>query len=112
VANLVDNAVRFARSTVTVVVERVGPWAVLSVEDDGPGVSPGDRERVFERFVRLDSHRDRASGGSGLGLAIVRELVEAAGGSVTLEGPSRFVVRLPAFDVSAVPQAQERTMAP
>jgi len=115
VENLVENAARFAGSTVTVAVERIGPWAVLCVDDDGPGVSENDRERVFERFVRLDHHRDRASGGSGLGLSIVRELVEAAGGTVALEGPSptsRVVVRLPVADFSAVPQAQESTMAP
>lgn len=114
VANLVDNARRFARSTITVAVERVGAVAVLAVEDDGPGVHQADRERVFERFVRLDQHRDRASGGSGLGLAIVRELVEDAGGTVAFEGPSptsRVVVRLPATDLSASPQAPERTMA-
>ncbi len=115
VANLVDNATRFARSAVSVAVERVGAWGVLSVEDDGPGVGQAERERVFERFVRLDHHRDRVSGGSGLGLAIVRELVEAAGGTVALEGPaptSRVVVRIPAAELSAVPQEQERTMAP
>jgi len=115
VANLVDNATRFARSAVSVAVERVGAWGVLSVEDDGPGVSQADRKRVFERFVRLDHHRDRLSGGSGLGLAIVRELVEAAGGTVALEGPaptSRVVVRIPAAELSAVPQEQECTMAP
>jgi signal transduction histidine kinase len=113
VANLVENALRFARTSVTVAVERLGPWGILSVEDDGPGVPDADRERVFERFVRLDQHRGRASGGSGLGLAIVAELVEAAGGSVALEGPSptsRFVVRLPAADVSAVPQARQSSL--
>lgn len=115
VANLIDNAVRFARTTVTVDVERVGAWGVLSVEDDGPGIPEAERERVFERFVRLDQHRDRASGGSGLGLAIVRELVEAAGGTVAFKRAattSRVVVRIPAVDLSAVPQEPERTMAP
>jgi len=115
VANLVGNASRFARTTVVVAVERVGAWAVLSVEDDGPGVAHADRERVFERFVRLDQHRDRVSGGSGLGLSIVRELVEAAGGTVAFEGPSptsRVVVRLPAADLSATPQDPQGTMTP
>jgi signal transduction histidine kinase len=114
VANLIENARRFARSTVTIAVQRVGAVAVLAVEDDGPGVAEADRERVFERFVRLDQHRDRATGGSGLGLAIVRELVDAAGGTVAFEGPSptsRVVVRLPVADLSALPQAPERTMA-
>ena len=114
-ANLVDNAVRFATSRVTVTVERVGPWGVLTVEDDGPGVGEEDRSRVFERFVRLDQHRDRTTGGSGLGLAIVVELAEAAGGTVTLDGPaptSRFVVRLPAQQLSALAQSTGRTLAP
>jgi signal transduction histidine kinase len=113
VANLLDNARRFARARITVAVERVGEWGVLSVEDDGPGVGGADRDRVFERFVRLDQHRDRTSGGSGLGLAIVAELAEASGGSVTIEGPSpssRFVVRVPIAAVSVVPQPKERTL--
>ena len=56
----------------------------LTVADDGPGIPPGDRARVFDRFTRLDWDRGRESGGAGLGLAIVRELVAAHGGSVTL----------------------------
>jgi signal transduction histidine kinase len=70
----------------------------LCVADDGPGVPAEDRERVFERFTRLDDDRSRASGGSGLGLAIVRELARAAGGGIRLEdaGPGlRAVVTLP-----------------
>jgi signal transduction histidine kinase len=54
------------------------------VSDDGPGILPAQRERVFERFARLDDARDRDAGGSGLGLAIVRELVQRLGGTVTL----------------------------
>jgi signal transduction histidine kinase len=78
--NLVDNAVRHARSSVRV---SVGPgW--LAVTDDGPGIPAADRDRVFDRFTRLDSGRGRDSGGAGLGLAIVRELVAAHGGTVTL----------------------------
>jgi signal transduction histidine kinase len=74
----------------------------VSVVDDGPGIAEADRERVFERFTRLDQARDRGSGGSGLGLAIVRELVARAGGSIVLasadqaEGPGlRATVSLP-----------------
>ena len=58
-------------------------WLV-TVTDDGPGIPAADRERVFDRFTRLDDARGRDSGGTGLGLAIVRELVAAHGGSVTL----------------------------
>ncbi|HST66722.1 MAG TPA: ATP-binding protein [Mycobacteriales bacterium] len=78
--NLIDNAVRHARSSVRV---SVGP-ARLCVTDDGPGIPAADRERVFDRFTRLDTDRGRISGGAGLGLAIVRELVTANGGTVTL----------------------------
>ena len=70
----------------------------LAVSDDGGGVPEADRERVFDRFARLDDARDRDSGGSGLGLAIVRELVTRHGGRVWLEdaGPgTRAVVLLP-----------------
>jgi signal transduction histidine kinase len=85
VANLVDNAVRHARSGVVLAVRAEGGRAVLTVVDDGPGIPAGDRERVFERFARLDDARDRDAGGTGLGLAIVRELLRRSGGSISLE---------------------------
>ena len=78
--NLVDNAIRYARSRVTVTVAP----GTMTVADDGPGIPAADRARVFDRFTRLDWDRGRESGGAGLGLAIVRELVAAHGGSVTL----------------------------
>lgn len=99
VDNLVANALRHARSDVTVDVRREGADAVLRVTDDGPGIAPEDRVRVFERFGRLDEARSRDAGGSGLGLPIVRELVRAHGGTVHLEDAEpglRAVVRLPA----------------
>jgi signal transduction histidine kinase len=101
VANLVDNAVRHARTQVEVAARVDQNWAVISVSDDGPGIAPGDRERVFERFTRLDDARGRNSGGAGLGLAIVRELVIRAGGAVAfgaVEDPwtTRAELRLPA----------------
>jgi len=100
VRNLVDNAVRHAASTVAVGVRQLGDRVELTVDDDGPGVPVADRERVFERFVRLDEARARDAGGSGLGLAIVRELVTAHGGEVAVEqaplGGARFRVLLPA----------------
>jgi signal transduction histidine kinase len=85
VANLVDNAVRHARSSVVLAVRAEGGRAVLTVVDDGPGIPAGERERVFERFARLDDARDRDAGGTGLGLAIVRELLRRSGGSISLE---------------------------
>jgi two-component system OmpR family sensor kinase len=73
----------------------------FAVEDDGPGITPGERERVFERFNRTDAARDRASGGTGLGLAIVRAIVEAHGGRVTAgessAGGARIELELPRF---------------
>ena len=100
VANLVDNAVRHASAAVTVDVRHRDGWVELTVDDDGPGVAAADRDRVFERFTRLDEGRSRDAGGSGLGLAIVRDVVEAHGGSVRLSrapaGGLRAAVRLPA----------------
>jgi signal transduction histidine kinase len=84
VRNLVDNAARHATSTVAITVHESGEAVELIVEDDGSGIPPEDRERVFERFVRLDEARARDAGGSGLGLAIVREIVVAHGGTVSI----------------------------
>lgn len=102
-ANLVDNAVRYARTEVVVRAARDGAGrALLEVLDDGPGIPEADRERVFERFVRLDADRGRASGGTGLGLAIAREIARAHGGEVEVtagpgpEGGARLALRLPA----------------
>jgi signal transduction histidine kinase len=98
IENLLSNAERYASSTVTVGARRDGPWGVLMVSDDGPGIPADDRTRVFERFARLDASRSQDSGGSGLGLAIVRQLVQSSGGSVHLEDAEpglRAVVRLP-----------------
>jgi signal transduction histidine kinase len=81
--NLVGNATRHA-GRVDLSVTRHRDRAVITVVDDGPGIPLADRERVFERFTRLDGARDRDSGGAGLGLAIVKELVRARGGELRL----------------------------
>jgi signal transduction histidine kinase len=86
--NLLDNAVRYADTEVTV-EWRLGNLAGrqvvrLTVADDGPGIAPAERERVFDRFYRIEEARDRETGGTGLGLPIVRDLVRAHGGSVRL----------------------------
>jgi signal transduction histidine kinase len=98
-ANLVENALRHAGTTVRVTVRAAtdGECARLVVTDDGPGIPAAERDRVFARFTRLDGGRGRDSGGAGLGLAIVQELVRAAHGQVELQdaGPGlRVVVEL------------------
>lgn len=98
VVNLLDNAERHAATTVTVELHQTDSSVELVVTDDGPGIPSEDRERIFERFARLDEARSRRLGGAGLGLAIVRDVVVGAGGSIAVaEQPSgsRFVVRLP-----------------
>jgi len=98
VDNLLDNAARHAATAVTVSLGTEGTEAVLVVADDGPGVPAADRERVFDRFTRLDDARTRSAGGVGLGLAIVRAVAGAHGGDARVngEGPgARFVVRIP-----------------
>jgi signal transduction histidine kinase len=104
VRNLADNAAHHASSTVTFTVAEADDEAVLTVADDGPGIAAEDRERVFERFTRLDDARSAASGGAGLGLAITREIVERHGGRVTIDPDwpvgTRLVVVLPAHDRS------------
>src|SRR6266508_628574 len=96
--NLVDNGVRHARGAVRLAAVRDGGSAVVSVSDDGPGIEPADRERVFDRFTRLDDARARDGGGAGLGLAIVRELDRRHHGTVRLTDADpgvRAEVRLP-----------------
>ncbi|GAA4580142.1 HAMP domain-containing sensor histidine kinase [Planotetraspora phitsanulokensis] len=98
--NLLNNARRHADSSVEVTVESENGQAVLSVTDDGAGIAPQDRERVFGRFTRLDEARRRDPGGTGLGLAICREIVEAHGGTLRVEDSprgARFVLRLRAM---------------
>ncbi|WP_432074485.1 ATP-binding protein [Streptomyces wuyuanensis] len=98
--NLLDNAQRHARGVVSVTVRREGGDAVLTVADDGPGVPEPERERIFERFVRLDDARSRDAGGAGLGLAIARDVARRHGGTLTVsataDGGALFVLRLPA----------------
>lgn len=85
VRNLLNNAARHAVSRVDVTVSHDAQDVVVTVADDGPGIASADRDRVFDRFVRLDADRSRSAGGTGLGLAIVREIVAAHSGSVTVE---------------------------
>ncbi|WP_405589128.1 ATP-binding protein [Streptomyces sp. NBC_01092] len=97
--NLLDNARRHARSAVTLTVRTEGEWVVAAVADDGDGVAEADRERIFERFVRLDEARSRDDGGAGLGLAIARDVAVRHGGTLTVgrapAGGALFELRLP-----------------
>jgi len=99
VANLLDNAARHAASHVVLTLAEHDGHAVLTVADDGPGVPADQRERVFERFARVDDARSADAGGAGLGLAITREVVERHGGTVRIDADAatgaRFVVTLP-----------------
>jgi signal transduction histidine kinase len=99
VRNLVENAVRHATSAVDLASSSDGTTAVVTVDDDGPGIAPTDRADVFHRFVRLDNSRDRSLGGVGLGLDIVAEMVLFHYGSVQVSdspsGGAWFSVRLP-----------------
>jgi signal transduction histidine kinase len=97
--NLVDNAARHATSVVQISLSSDERTARVIVDDDGPGIPAGDRERVFERFTRLDDSRARHDGGSGLGLAVVRSIVTSHHGQVRVDdsplGGARFVAELP-----------------
>ncbi|MFF5205088.1 sensor histidine kinase [Streptosporangium sp. NPDC000396] len=104
--NLIANADRHATSEVGLRVDSEGDEAVLEVTDDGLGIPAGDRERIFQRFTRLDSARSRDAGGTGLGLPIARDIASAHRGrlyatdSQTGRG-ARFILRLPLATVSA-----------
>ena len=99
VRNLLDNAARHGRSRVAVALQTDGGQARLRVDDDGPGIPILDRERVFERFTRLEEARSRDAGGVGLGLALVSRIVALHGGKVEVEdapiGGARLDVSLP-----------------
>jgi signal transduction histidine kinase len=99
VGNLADNAVRHARSVVRFSLVADGEQVVLSVEDDGPGIPEEERDRVFERFARVDVARSADGGGTGLGLAIARDVAASHGGRLVLDPAApgaRFVLTLPA----------------
>jgi len=109
--NLLDNAVKYGRKPQQIIVglEPRGAAACLYVEDEGPGVPPPDRERVFQRFQRLDRDRQSSITGTGIGLSVVRDLVTRHGGTccVTIgeRGGARFIVELPLSSPS-LPKSQ------
>jgi len=101
VVNVVDNAIKYGPtgSTVRVDVRANGHNAELAVADEGPGVAPEHRERIFDRFFRADEARTRAAGGAGLGLAIAKWAVEVSGGHIAVDeaasGGALFTIVLP-----------------
>jgi len=104
-ANLVDNAERHAAHEVRIGLAARDGRAELWVDDDGPGIPPADRDRVFGRFTRLDEGRTRGQGGTGLGLAVVRSIVARHRGTVRVQdsplGGARVVIVLPVADPSS-----------
>jgi signal transduction histidine kinase len=100
--NVGENAARHAASRVDIALADLGDDVALTVDDDGPGIPESERERVRQRFVRLDEARSRDDGGTGLGLSIVDEVVTAHGGSMSITrsplGGARIQVTLPADD--------------
>jgi len=97
VDNLLDNAVRYARSRVDVTIAFADAHIRLTVEDDGTGVPPELRDRIFERFIKASPH----DSGTGIGLAICRRIADLHNGTIHLDAPSRFVVRLRAVSTSS-----------
>ena len=99
--NLVDNAIKYSRSGGTVILRLrvLGQMAVIEVQDDGIGIAPGEQQRIFERFYRVDRARSREKGGTGLGLSIVKHIAQSHKGSVAVDSQvnkgSVFSVRLP-----------------
>ena len=101
VRNLVENAVRYGDQA-RVEITASNTDVAISVEDNGPGISPQDRERIFEPFVRLEESRNRETGGIGLGLAIARTIIRANGGDIVVSegstGGAKFTIQLPLPD--------------
>jgi two-component system OmpR family sensor kinase len=115
--NLVQNALMHTPpgTYVTVSARRSGHDAVIEVSDDGPGIPPRLRERIFDRFVRGEGDRS-GTAGSGLGLSIVRAVADSHGGRVELHtsesGGARFVVRLPLAQTAEASSQDEVTPRP
>lgn len=110
IRNLVDNAARHADSRVDITTSRDHDSAVIEVADDGPGIPEEDLERVFQRFSRVDSSRNRAlGGGAGLGLAIADRIVASHHGTIVASnapnGGARFTVTIPVLSSNAEPQS-------
>ena len=101
-ANILENAIKYGpgASRISILVARTGNYVDISVQDRGETIPENLREKIFERFFRIDASRSRQAGGSGLGLAIAKWAIEVNGGSVSLQpgqdGGNLFLVRIPA----------------
>jgi len=105
VANLLDNAIKYGGSA-QITLGRQEDKAVLTIDDEGPGIPPEKRLAMFEPFTRLDSSRNRRTGGAGLGLAVARTLTEAHGGMIEIADAARgtrIVLHLPLFARGSAP---------
>jgi signal transduction histidine kinase len=117
VTNVLDNALKYspADSTVTIRVEQAADRAMVAVADQGPGIPREHRERIFDRFFRIDEARSREAGGAGLGLAIAKWAVDVHGGQITVDerpgGGSEFRIVLPLGRVSETADKQTTPLA-
>jgi heavy metal sensor kinase len=117
ITNVVDNAIKYGpqRSTVDIHVRAADGLATVTVADQGPGIAPEHRERIFDRFFRVDEGRSRDRGGAGLGLAIAKWAVEVNGGHISVEsgahGGSVFRITLPVDRASSGIRHEETTQA-
>ena len=103
--NLIDNAINYtSQGRIIVALRQEGAWFVASVNDTGLGIASDDLPRIFERFYRVDKGRSRGTGGTGLGLSIVKHIVEAHGGTVSVDSSlnvgSTFTIRLPMLEIA------------
>ena len=99
--NIVDNAIKYSNEfgKVNVSLRREGQKAIIAVSDNGVGISEADREKIFERFYRVDKARSRDTGGTGLGLSIALAAIEFHGGRIDVESEpnigSTFTITVP-----------------
>jgi signal transduction histidine kinase len=111
--NVIDNAIRYADHRVVISAATTRGSVQVEISDDGPGIPAEERERIFDRFVRLDSSRERGSGTTGLGLAIAREIVTAHGGRIVIAesptgGGARVIITLPSATAAQTTSHESR----